>query len=100
MNIKRPYMDRSGVVRFPAGVVRFPAEGESDEPLRDRTVHLSAPVDSRDLEQERDLREIDDVDIALALVDDLIATIERRGICQYAIARMIDRFEELRENRG
>jgi hypothetical protein len=54
--------------------------------------------DSSDLEQEqeRDLREIDDVDIALALVDDLIATIERRGICQYAIARMIDRLEELR----
>ena len=87
MNMKQPYMAADGVIRFP---------GESDEPLRDRTVHLSAPVDSRDLEQERDLREIDDVDIALALVDDLIATIERRGICQYAIARMIDRFEELR----
>ena len=62
--------------------------------------HLVRGCDSSDLEQERDLREIDDVDLALALVDDLIATIERRGICQNAIARMIDRFEELRGNRG
>ena len=87
-----PYMDGRGAVHFP--------ERESDEPPRMGDLGNHPPVDSRDLEQERDLREIDDVDIALALVDDLIATIERRGICQYAIARMIDRFEELRENRG
>jgi hypothetical protein len=62
------------------GVIRFPAEGESDEPLRDRTVHLSAPVDSRDLEQERDLRELE--------------TAERRKIAKAAIQQMLDTFDE------
>ena len=91
MNIKKqPYMAADGAVHFPGGEHDSPRMGDS----------LVRGCDSSDLEQERDLREIDDVDIALALVDDLIATIERRGICQYAIARMIDRFEELRENRG
>jgi hypothetical protein len=86
--MEQPYMDRSGVVHFPGGEHDSPRMGDS----------LVRGCDSSDLEQEqeRDLREIDDVDIALALVDDLIATIERRGICQYAIARMIDRLEELR----
>ena len=84
MNMKQPYMAADGVIRFP---------GESDEPLRDRTVHLSAPVDSRDLEQERDLRELE--------------TAERRKIAKDAINQMLERFdewycdtEELRENRG
>ena len=72
MNIKKqPYMAADGVIRFP---------GESDEPLRDRTVHLSAPVDSRDLEQERDLRELE--------------TAERRKIAKDAINQMLDTFDE------
>ena len=85
--MRTPYMDGRGAVHFPA-------EGESSyEPPR-MGDHLVRGCDSSDLEQERDLREIDDVDIALALVDDLIATIERRGICQYAIRQMLDRFDE------
>ena len=71
MNMKQPYMAADGVIRFP---------GESDEPLRDRTVHLSAPVDSRDLEQERDLRELE--------------TAERRKIAKDAINQMLDTFDE------
>ena len=81
-------MDGRGAVHFPGGEHDSPRMGDS----------LVRSADSVELEkqQEQDLIELDDVDIALALVDDLIATIERRGICQYAIARMIDRFEELR----
>ena len=71
MNMKQPYMAADGVIRFP---------GESDEPLRDRTVHLSAPVDSRDLEQERDLREIEKA--------------ERRKTAKDAIQQMLDTFDE------
>jgi len=84
MNMKQPYMDRSGVVRFP--------ERESDEPPRMGDLGNHPPIDSRDLEQERDLREIEKA--------------ERRKTAKDAIQQMLERFdewycdEELRENRG
>ena len=65
-------MDRSGVVRFP--------ERESDEPPRMGDLGNHPPVDSRDLEQERDLRELE--------------TAERRKIAKAAIQQMLDTFDE------
>jgi hypothetical protein len=85
--MKQPHMDRFGVVRFPS-------EGESsDEPPRmgDSLVR-DRDSSELELEQERDLREIE--------------AAERRKVAKGAIRQMLERFdewycdEELRENRG
>ena len=88
-----PYMDGRGAVHFPG-------EGESDEPLRDRTVHLSAPVDSRDLEQERDLRELEESAEAVRLLRAFLDTVAARGYCAAADDAMAIYWDERQRERG
>ena len=85
-------MDRSGVVRFP--------ERESDEPPRMGDLGNHPPVDSRDLEQERDLRELEESAEAVRLLRAFLDTIAARGYCAAADDAMAIYWDERQRERG
>jgi hypothetical protein len=90
--MEQPYMDRSGVVHFP---------GESDDSARmgDSLVR-DRDSSELELEQERDLRELEESAEAVRLLRAFLDTIAARGYCAAADDAMAIYWDERQRERG
>ena len=91
MNIKKqPYMAADGAVPFPGGEHDSPRMGDS----------LVRGCDSSDLEQERDLRELEESAEAVRLLRAFLDTVAARGYCAAADDAMAIYWDERQRERG